>query len=88
MGKIYHQNFDLKKKLLTTLNLNQCHSFTKRDESEIKLENNCVPDRGVHDANTMSPDGVCNVSDVDGVEVLIVTGPFNKYLDCAKNGQP
>ena len=36
--------------------------------------------RGIHDANAVCPDRVCNMTDVDGVQVFIVAGPFHKYL--------
>ena len=35
---------------------------------------------GVHNASTMSPDGVGYVTNVNGVEVLIVRRTFNKDL--------
>ena len=35
---------------------------------------------GVHNASTMSPDGVGDVANVDGVEVLIVRRTLNKDL--------
>ena len=37
-------------------------------------------DGGVHDPCTVGPDGVCNVADVDGVEMLVVAGTFHKDL--------
>lgn len=36
--------------------------------------------RGVHDACAMSADRVGNVTDVDGVQVLVVTCLLNEYL--------
>ena len=36
--------------------------------------------RRVHDASPVRPDGVGNVTDVDGVEVLVVRPTFHKYL--------
>lgn len=36
--------------------------------------------RGVHDARAVGPDGVGDVSDVDGVQVLIVTGLLDENL--------
>ena len=35
---------------------------------------------GVHDACAMGTYGVSNVSDIDGVQVFVVTGPLHKYL--------
>jgi hypothetical protein len=36
--------------------------------------------RGVHDAGAVGTDGVGDVADVNGVQVLIVTGLLNKDL--------
>ena len=35
---------------------------------------------GVHNTSAMSPDGVGYVTNVDGVEVLVVRGTLNKDL--------
>jgi len=34
----------------------------------------------VHDACSMCSDGVCYVTDVDGVQMFVVTRPLHKYL--------
>lgn len=39
-----------------------------------------VTHRGVHDACAMGPDGVSNVTDVDGVQMLVVTCLLNEDL--------
>ncbi len=39
----------------------------------------------VHNACAMSPDGVGNVSDVDGIQVLVVGRPLYKYLHKTKH---
>lgn len=41
--------------------------------------------RGVHNACAMGPDGVSNVTDVDGVQMLVVTRFLNEDLLESRN---
>lgn len=41
--------------------------------------------RGVHNAGAMGPDGVSNVTDVDGVQMLVVTRFLNEDLLESRN---
>lgn len=44
------------------------------------LQDRLDPHRGVHDACAVGPDGVGDVTDVDGVQVLVVTRLLDENL--------
>lgn len=52
----------------------------REDEELLTKELICEVDGGVHDPCTVGTDGVGNVADVDGVEMLVVAGTFHKDL--------
>jgi ethanolamine utilization protein EutQ (cupin superfamily) len=61
------------------------HEATARQLSSKKVnrqngEKMTIGYRSVHNTSTMSSNGLCNMMNVDGVEMLLIEGSLHKYL--------